>query len=227
MRAERLCASGGESDAVPTPLELRLWEANVLSTSGVGDRTVRPSRGVWGAWLSLSGAAAVAAAVVLIVALQPFGDDELTTRGLDSPSLSVRAFCETVAADGTPRMQSLTAHPGPLEVAACPSTARVRFAYRSDAGGFIFVFARLGDDEPTQLVGPGEGGAWQVAAASDLSPLDVSLPPGFSSGHRRLTVFFVRTDDPHDPGEIAASLANAGEIDEASLCTRVIEFSGP
>jgi hypothetical protein len=77
-----------------------------------------------------------------------------------------------------------------------------------------------------------------VTAASDLSPLEVALAPGFSRGQKRATVYFVRSDEPRDPTELAAALVDTDEsrdptelaaalaVDGAVVCIREIQFEG-
>jgi hypothetical protein len=222
MRLERLACTGGTADTTPAPLELDLWTARVVSSIEAERKPRTILR------LASAGAVAAAAAVWLIF-LWPVASPELTSRGSDGRELAVRAFCQVSQPDGQGWVRSLSNRPGPLEVATCPSTARVRFAYRSSVGGLLYVFARLEGEQLEQLAGPAEGGAWVVAAASDLSPLEITLAPGFSRGNGSATVYFVRSEQPLDPMELAAALVDAGEpydSTEAVVCIREIQFEG-
>jgi hypothetical protein len=235
IRLERLAGTRGTSDATPAPLELDLWTARVVASL---EAQHRPRRILW---LASAGAAAAAAAVWLI-SVWPVASPELTSRGPDEMQLAVRAFCQVSEPDGQGWVRSLSTKPGPMEVATCPSTGWVRFAYHSPVGGLLYVFVQLAGEPLEQLEGPAERGAWAVSAAGDLSPLEVALAPGFARGQKRATVYFIRSDEPRDPTELAAALANTdqprdptelaaaladtGAVDRADICIREIQFEG-
>ena len=115
---------------MPAPLELDLWTTRVVAPTKAERR---PRRILW-----LASAGAAAAAAVWLISLWPVATSpELTSRGPGEVPLAVRAFCQVSEPDGQAWVRSLSEEPGPLEVATCPATGWVRFAYRSPVGGLL------------------------------------------------------------------------------------------
>lgn len=194
MTLERLAVSANQDGHCPAALELTLWSERVLPRS---DREPEPSHGLakrHRRWL-LVGLVPAVAMSALVLLYRPAADDLLVPRSSGHVVFTVRALCEE-SSGGKTRVRSIAQQPSPHEVADCPSSATVRFAYRAQASGFVYVWLSNEDGDLVRKPGPDAGGSWHLAAASDHAPMSLSLPPGWGAGRATRDVVFVYSPTP-------------------------------
>jgi hypothetical protein len=161
----------------------------------------------------LAWAAVLALVVGVVVWQRQPPDDEWAVRSTSSDSLAIRAFCVLSDVQGEPIIRSLSADPGPQEVDACPDTGALRFAYLSDAPGYLVAFEVRPDGELLRVLPDRpDASPLRLVVAQRLRALSLELGAAALRGRDGIELLFVRTAEPLPPDEVERLAVEPGEL---------------
>lgn len=208
LSLERLLEGQDPPALAPSGLELSLVEG--LALSAAQPEPARADRPLGAGLLLRLGAALAAVAVAVLLGFLLWPRPDLFTfqaRHAGQPGLGVRALCALTDVRGELLVRSLSADPGPQELASCPAQGRLSFAYVAPRPGYLFAWAGPDEAELRPLLpSSAAASAEQVPASARLQPTGVTLAPLDVAAEGQVVAVFVLSAAALDPGQRAQAL---------------------